>query len=154
MMDEPDPTTVDGEVEMLRRAPLFRSLDTRRLRLLAFTGQTRLFRAGEAVFRQGEPGDDAFLLLAGTVAVTVEAEQDSVPIAELGSNDLIGEIAVLCDAPRTATVTATTDVRALRIEKDTLLRLMREFPDMALEVMRALALRLERTTRALASARH
>ena len=59
---------------------------------------------------------------------------------------MVGEIAVLCDVPRTATVKALTELVALRITKDMFLQMIAEFPDMAIEIMRHLARRLEETT--------
>jgi CRP-like cAMP-binding protein len=73
-------------------------------------------------------------------------------VATVGRNAIIGEIAILCDVPRTATVTAKTALEALRIDKETFFRLVTEFPLMAVEIMRELAHRLEKTNQQLRSA--
>lgn len=145
--------TVEIESGALRKVPLFRRLDESRLRLMAFTSESRRYRPGEALIRQGEQGEDAFIILEGEVAIEVDTGNGPAEVARLGRNELVGEIAALCATPRSASVVATEEVRALRIEKSTLFRLMREFPEMAEEIMRVLALRLERTTRELAMAR-
>ncbi|WP_290809619.1 Crp/Fnr family transcriptional regulator, partial [Ferrovibrio sp.] len=67
-------------------------------------------------------------------------------VAHLRQNDFVGEIAILCDVPRTATVTATQETTVLRIEKDLFFRLIADFPQIAIEIMRVLAQRLDRTT--------
>jgi CRP/FNR family cyclic AMP-dependent transcriptional regulator len=78
-------------------------------------------------------------------------------VARLKRHDIVCEMAILRDMPRTATVTAASDVTTLRIGKQDFLNLMREFPEVAVAVMRALADRLARTTSELANvqaARH
>ena len=72
---------------------------------------------------------------------------DPFRVATLKRNDFVGEIAILCDVPRTATVRAKTDLVTLRITKDLFFRLITEFPEMAVEIMRVLAQRLEKTTK-------
>ncbi len=68
-------------------------------------------------------------------------------------NDIVGEIAILCDVPRTATVSATSDLITLKITKEIFFRMLTDFPEMGLEIMRVLAHRLERTTAQLLAAR-
>jgi CRP-like cAMP-binding protein len=67
-------------------------------------------------------------------------------VASLSENEIIGEISILCDIPRTATVQAETELTTLRITSDLFLRMLMEFPEMGVEVMRVLAHRLEQTT--------
>ena len=73
-------------------------------------------------------------------------------MATLGRHAIVGEIAILCDVPRTATVNARTPLLTLRIDKETFFRLVNEFPQMAVEIMRELAHRLEKTNQQLRSA--
>ena len=70
----------------------------------------------------------------------------------MGRHAIVGEIAILCDVPRTATVNARTPLLTLRIDKETFFRLVNEFPQMAVEIMRELAHRLEKTNQQLRSA--
>ena len=74
-------------------------------------------------------------------------------MAKVGKNDFVGEIAILIDVPRTATIRAETDLTTLAITKDLFFRLISEFPDMAVEIMRELAHRLEATTAQLREAK-
>jgi CRP-like cAMP-binding protein len=91
--------------------------------------------------------------LAGEAEVFVEGAEGPIRVALLERNALVGEIAILCDVPRTATVRAVTDLDTLRITKERFLQLLEEFPKMGQEIMRALALRLEATTAQLTAAR-
>jgi len=135
--------SLQQEVEMLRKIPMFANIDAAKLKLLAFTSQRLSYESGDVLFRQGDPGDAAFLIIAGTAEVTIDTENGPLTVATLGDHDFVGEIAILCDVPRTATVAASSRLEALRIEKDLFFRMIREFPEIAREVMRELARRLE-----------
>ncbi|MEZ5668219.1 MAG: Crp/Fnr family transcriptional regulator [Alphaproteobacteria bacterium] len=138
--------SLQEEVELLRRIPLFAKLEPSKLKLLAFTSERLSFDRGQALFRQGDPGDAAYIIIDGAAAVEVDSPSGPIRVATLGRNDFVGEIAILCDVPRTATVIADSDVVTLRISKDLFFRLITEFPQMAVEIMRELAHRLELTT--------
>lgn len=143
--------TLDAEVDALRRVPLFRGIDATKLRLLAFISDRTHFSPGEELCRQGEEGDSAFIILEGEADIRVHTPDGEKTVARLGQHSIVGEIAILCDVPRTATVAAATEMDVLTVSKDDFLRLLKEFPDMSLEVMRTLAQRLERTTQDLAA---
>ena len=136
-------STVDDEVAALRRIPLFSRLDGRRLKMLALSGDRMSFAVGQNLCRQGEHGDCAFVILAGTVDVLVErADGSELQVNALGKNALVGELAILCDIPRTATVRATGPVEVLRIERDDFLDLLKTSPEASIEVIRSIGLRL------------
>lgn len=141
------------EVELLRRIPLFANIDTAKLKLLAFTSERTVYRSGEVLFEQDQMGDAAYIIIDGNADVLVKTDHGQALVATVGQFDFVGEIAILCDVPRTATVRASSRLEALKISKDLFLRLITEFPQMAIEIMRVLAQRLERTTKDAASAR-
>ena len=137
---------LNDEVAVLGRVPLFHSIDPAKLKLLAFTSERVRFAPDGVIFSEGEPGDAAYVILSGTAGVYIEGEDGPHEVAKAGTYEVVGEIAVLCDVPRTATVKALTELTALRITKDMFLQMIAEFPDMAIEIMRHLARRLEETT--------
>ncbi len=141
------------EVELLRRVPLFAGVEPSKLKLLAFTSDRMSFEAGQTLFEQGDPGDAAYVVLNGSAEVLVNRAGSQIKVADLEKNAIVGEIAILCDVPRTATVRAHDRLETLRISKDQFLRLLAEFPDMAIQIMRVLADRLGRTTAELSEAR-
>ena len=141
------------EVDLLRKVPLFAHLDPAKLKLLAFTSTRMVFRPSQELFRQGDEGDAAYLILSGEADVVAETPAGEVPVATVGQNAIVGEIAILCEVPRTATVRAASRLETLKIEKEHFLRLIREFPDMGVEIMRELGQRLTRTTGELSQAR-
>lgn len=146
--------SISEEVELLRKVPLFGKIDPARLKLLAFTSERLAYREGQLLCRQGDAGDSAFIIIDGEAEVIVAGPGDSeIAVARLGKGDVLGEIAILCDVPRTASVRAVTPLSALCISKDLFFQLVKDFPDIAIEIMRELAQRLERTTAQLREAR-
>lgn len=144
--------SLNEEVELLRNIPLFAKLEPSKLKLLAFTSERITFEAGQVLFRQGDAGDAAYIIVEGSSDVLVESPDGELRVAQLGRNDFVGEIAILCDVPRTATVKAVERTVTLRISKELFFRLVTEFPEMSVEIMRELASRLEHTTQQLREA--
>ena len=141
------------DVEVLRRIPLLAKVEPAKLKLLAFTSERLEYLSGDELFHQGDYGDAAYIILEGEVDVLVDTPDGAVKIATLGKNDIIGEIAILTDLPRTATVAAHGSLETLRVSKDGFFHLVTQFPQVGVEVMSALAWKLHRTTQALTSAR-
>lgn len=137
--------TLDTEVQSLRQVPMFKSMEPSRLKLLAFTSERIHFSPGQRFFAQGDAADAAYVILEGRADVILDNQGAEVKVAELGRNDLVGEMAILADTPRTASVVAVEPLSALRIDKRVFLELLTQFPQMSIAVMRELAGRLERT---------
>jgi CRP/FNR family transcriptional regulator, cyclic AMP receptor protein len=144
--------SLNQEVELLRSVPLFAKIDQSKLKLLAFTSERLTYREGQELFQQGDMGDAAYVIVEGEVAVMIDTPSGRMQVAKMGKNAFVGEIAILCDVPRTATIVATTRLETLRISKDLFFRLVTEFPEMAVEIMRELARRLEQTNQQLRDA--
>jgi CRP/FNR family cyclic AMP-dependent transcriptional regulator len=145
--------SIAEEVDLLKSLPMFAKVEPSKLKLLAFTSERLAFDDDQELFHQGEPGDAAYLVIAGEVVVSIDAPGGRIELAKLGRGAIVGEIAILCDVPRTATVTAQGATVTLRISKDLFFRLITEFPQIAVEVMRELAHRLENTNIQLREAR-
>ena len=133
------------EADALRKVPMFAKLDSSKLRLLAFTSQLLTFDDGEILFEQGDHSDSAYLVMQGEMEVMAGHAQDAVVVGLLGTNELVGEMGVLANAPRSATIRARGQVRALRIEGQMFLDLLAENPSVALDVMRQLSGKLARS---------
>jgi CRP-like cAMP-binding protein len=148
--------TIDQEVELLRNIPLFAKVDPAKLKLLAFASERAVFAPGEVLFNQGDLGDAAYIIIEGRAQVLLNTPEGTIPVATVGKNDFVGEIAILCEVPRTATVQAVTALTTLRITKDLFFHMLLDFPAIGIEIMRVLAHRLESTTERLrqALARH
>ncbi len=143
---------LSNEVELLRRVPLFSGIESSRLKLLAYTSDVITYQAGQTIMRQGDIGDAAYVIIKGNAEVSVSTDSGPIPVAQLHDGDFLGEIAILCDTPRTATIVAKSELQALRIRKEPFFELLRQFPEMAVDMTRLLAERLTRTTAELVEA--
>ena len=143
---------LNEEVEILKGVPLFAKMEPAKLKLLAFTGERMTFASGQEVCHQGDPGDAMYVILGGVADILIDTEKGQVRVAELKKNGFFGETAILCDAPRNATVKASESLLTLKISKEMFYRLVSEFPTMAVEMMRELAHRVEDTNQKLREA--
>lgn len=135
------------ESDALRKVPMFAKLEPSKLRLLAFTSQLLTFEDGEILFEQGDPSDSAYVVLDGDMEVLVGSGDEIEVAGVLGINELVGEMGVLANGPRSATIRARGQVVALRIESDLFLDLIAENASVALDVMRQLSAKLARSHR-------
>jgi len=133
------------EADALRKVPMFTKLELSKLRLLAFTSQLLTFEDKEILFEQGDPSDSAYLIIAGDTEVLSGIGDELVVADILGANQLVGEMGVLGNAPRSATIRARGQVQALRIDGGMFLDLLTENPGLALDVMRQLSEKLARS---------
>lgn len=145
--------SLNQAVQVLQEMPLFRNVDPKQLRVVAMMGESLAYRAGERLFEKGDEGDAAFIIIGGEVEVLVPANGGEQSVAILGKGELFGELAVICDQARTTAIAARSELETLRLGRRVVLNLMREFPDITLELVRILGDRLERTTRELSVAR-
>jgi putative ABC transport system ATP-binding protein len=130
---------------MLMDIPLFTGIDRSKLKLLAFTSERIHFEPGQCVFRQGDPGDHAYVIIQGEAEVVLESEVSSSTVAMLGRNELFGEMALLGSMPRTATIRAHTPLLVLSLSQDVFLGMVEESSEIAVGMMRVLAERLAAT---------
>jgi len=137
------------EAERLQQIPLFNKLDPARLKLLAFTSEAISWQDGDILCRIGEPSDTVFVILEGEVEILGKVDGEQVVLFTKGKDELVGEMAVLSNAPRSATLRARGDVKTLNISNDAFLRLITENSTVALSVMKQLSDKLALSTREL-----
>jgi HEAT repeat protein len=145
--DMSDPAPLTGEIETmlrLRRVPLFERLSPEDLQRLAAVATERWFDDGEALVHEGEPGDELFVILEGRVVVTRREDDGSTRrIRTYDAGDHIGELAVLRERPRAATVSAEGGrVRTLVIGGEGLTAILLERPEAAMAMLATLAERI------------
>jgi len=140
------------EFELLRRVPIFAEIEPSKLKLLAFMSERVGFDPGKRLMQQGDPADAAYLIIDGYAEVILETPSGPVIVATLGANEIVGEMGILGNVPRAATVRAKDRLIALRISNEPFMRMVREFPTMAVSMMQELAHRLELTNNQLSSA--
>lgn len=126
------------KVELIRRVPLFARCTKKELAEIASHADEIDLPEGKRLIRQGERGREFFVLLEGEAEVVRDGEH----VQAMGPGDFFGEIALVSRVPRTATVTATTPVRALVITDRDFRMLLEDAPQIQLKVLEALAERL------------
>ena len=135
------------EVHLLKEIPLFAEIEESKLKLIAFASQRLCYMPGEVVIREGDHTDSIYVILAGEAEVVIETENGPFTIASIGRHGIFGEIGVLCEVPRTASVLATSELEVLRIEKSFFLQMLQDFPAVARVVLAVLGQRLARALR-------
>jgi CRP-like cAMP-binding protein len=130
----------DEKLDLLHRIPLFSGFDRRKLERLGMLADEVDVGADKVLMRQGETGSEMMVIVSGRVAV----ERDGQRLNTLGAGDFFGEIALVDGGPRTATVTTEEPTRVLVITHREFHALMEEFPEVAAQVLNALAHRIRR----------
>jgi CRP/FNR family transcriptional regulator, cyclic AMP receptor protein len=128
----------DVKVEALRRAPLFSDLSKRELAQLARMSDDLEVEAGQVLTREGEIGREFFVIVEGEVEVTRKGRA----VRCEGGDEFFGEIALIEDIPRTATVKAKTPLRLFVLTSRDFRHLVKDSPSVERKVMKALARRL------------
>lgn len=137
--------------EQLRHVPLLARLPTDDVRSLANRGRLRRFKPGDAIVREGEPGDGLFVILEGAARIVVSSPTgDEATVAHLGPGECIGEFAVLDGLPRSATAIATAPSSAVSVSRDDFRAWLAERPTAAFALLEELSLRLRRANQGLA----
>jgi CRP/FNR family transcriptional regulator, cyclic AMP receptor protein len=106
---------------------------------------SRFFAKGDTIFREGEQGDEFYVVVRGQV----EIRSGDRRLEILGRNGIFGEMALIDDSPRSATVVALTEVTVAAMKEKQFLFLVKHTPFFALKVMRVLAMRLRRQNKAV-----
>ena len=133
----------NAKIELLKSVPLFAGCSKSELRELAKTADELDLRQGTVLTREGRPGREFFVLIDGTAEVTKKGKK----IADLGPGDWLGEIALITDSPRTATVTATSPVDVLVITDRRFRSVVETMPSIALKVLACVGERLSSDAR-------
>jgi len=150
--DREEPTILNAETSALGQVPLFSEMDASGLKLLAFTSERLTYTEGEDLFKQGDPGDAAYVILEGNVDIVVGTGNEELVVNKLGMNELVGEMALLSTKPRSATVRARSNVTVLELKKDLFLELIEGNPHMAAHIARVVSDRLYSMTEQLQAA--
>jgi len=142
---------MDGIVGMLRSTSSFAPIAEVDLRRIASNCTIDSASPGETLFVQGDMGTYAYLVLEGQVAIEVEDGGQRITVAMISSGELVGEIAAFASTPRTATVTAQSQVRLLRIEQTVVRRHLSSNPETAMAIIADLGRRLQNLNSTLAT---
>jgi CRP/FNR family cyclic AMP-dependent transcriptional regulator len=135
------------EIDLLARVPLFAGLSRAHRRRVAALAEDAAYNAGRVIVRRDDPGKAFYVIVDGLAKVVKGKIVTARAEAELGPGDFFGELALLDGGRRAATVVAATPMRAIRIQRSSFRRLLREEPDLALKVLEGMAGRTRKILR-------
>ena len=133
------------ETDLLRKIPMFAKMETSKLKLLAFASEIVSFRDGDIVFNSGDSAEFAYVIMNGAVDVVTETDDGPMISVTLKQNQLIGELGLLNNTPRIATLVANGNLQAMKITAEMFFRILRENTEVALDVIRMLSDKLTQT---------
>jgi CRP-like cAMP-binding protein len=137
---------VEDTIEILNQVPLFQGLKRRQINRLARTFIDRKCAADEVIVPQGRDGYGFFIIASGEAeAVRQRADGTKVVVNTFGPGDFFGELALLDNGPRTASVIATEPTTCLILPRENFLGILRKDGDMAVDIMVELAQRFRNT---------
>jgi CRP/FNR family transcriptional regulator, cyclic AMP receptor protein len=139
----------DELVTLLRQIELFQGVDIPELHLISQQMTEQVYDAGAVVFHEGDMGDRLFVILTGTMRVYVEREGKAITYALMRAGECFGEMALIEDAPRSATIRAEAPAHCLTLSKQGFLNLIQHHPQIALTIMKSLCQRLRHTNELL-----
>jgi CRP-like cAMP-binding protein len=124
---------------------MFAKMETSKLKLLAFASEMVSFQDGDIVFNSGDSADYAYVIMEGAVDILSETERGREVILTLTQNQLIGELGLLNNTPRIATLIANGNLLAMKITAEMFFRVLRDNSEVALDVIRMLSTKLTNT---------
>jgi CRP-like cAMP-binding protein len=133
-----------NSLKHLRYSPLFSSCSSKDLERIAKAGDQVTLAKGKTMTKQGEPGREAFIILSGKAIV----KRSGKKVATLGTGSVVGELSLLDNGPRTATVVCDTECQVLVISRGNFLRVIDKVPALAHKLFGALAMRIRDLDRA------
>lgn len=137
-------------LELLRRVPLFMTLAPEELEQVAQVAVPRRFSASQTVFREGDASDTCYVIRDGHVrAVRAHPDGRSITLAQFGPGDFFGELAMLDEERRSATIETLEETEALAILGADMRRLLREHPEISVKLIAVLGRRLRETNERL-----
>jgi len=130
------------KVLILESAPMFAGLDSEELAALADIALEKEFAAGEVIFEEGQSAHHLYILVQGKVEVFRRVDSHEYPVATLGEEECFGEMSILEDAPRSASVRALEPTKVLKMDRESFRELIIERPQIAFAIFRILSARL------------
>ncbi|WP_069805112.1 cyclic nucleotide-binding domain-containing protein [Thermogemmatispora onikobensis] len=138
--------------DLLRKVSLFSSLSDKELKKIATSAQERHYSPGTALFHQGDTGTGLYIITAGRVRIVQATDPDRAEevIGTAGPGEVLGEMALLDDLPRSASVIAEEETRAVILPIWEFRTVLRQQPELALKLLGVLSRRLRKAEGRLA----
>ena len=138
------------KIKFLAKVPLFAGLSDRQMKKLGNRFITRDYKAGDYIVTQGKGGAGMFTIVSGATEAVIESlDGEKTVVNHFGVTDFFGEIALLDDGPRTASVIATKDTECMILSREDFISIMKNDADMGVVIAEELARRLRRVVSAM-----
>ncbi len=138
---------LEDDIALLSRVPMIGTIDKDALRLIAFSAETKVLKAGDVLFRKDEPADGGYVLVKGAIAMM--SEDGTTARSIIGPGGLIGELALISETKRPATAIAREATLVLRIPRTLFRRTLEEYPHVAERLAKEIRERVTATAAAL-----
>ena len=138
-----------NKVEVIRQLDFFEPLDSRIIKQIAQQCYEREFAAGDYIIRQGEPGLGLYFITQGKVKVEIDTEGRIVQVAQLHSGAFLGELSIVDEKARSANVVCLESTHCLLLTRDSFSKLMNKYPEILVQMVKALCRRIRDTNTAL-----
>jgi CRP-like cAMP-binding protein len=145
--------SLDRDIAMLSRIPLFNELTTEQLRLLAFSAVRLELAPGKVLFRENAVAQSGYIVAFGGIELSVGDGTDKRILTTCEAGSLIGEMALFIETVRPATATAIVSSEVLEVDRKLVRRMLNEYPHVALRLRATLADRLQATVAELTKVR-
>jgi CRP-like cAMP-binding protein len=137
--------SLDRDMALLARVPLFSELGNEHLRLLAFSAVRTELLVDQMLFREGSPATSGFVVASGELELSTGQGRNRQVLLTCGVGSLVGEIALFVETRRPATATAVKHSEVLEINRAMVVRMLNEYPHVAMRLRATLAERLRAT---------
>jgi hypothetical protein len=136
--------SVVERIIFLKEVPFFQGMTVSQLEVLANVCEEELFGADARIFNQGDPGGALYVVVNGRVGIEREGTRKGsvVRLSNLEAHSYFGEMTLFDNSPRSATAIALQDTLTLRLRREPLIALSRQYPDLSLELINVLSQRL------------
>ena len=123
---------ISDDIALLSKVKLLQGFDTEQLRLLAFGAPKRSLLAGEELYQQGTITDGGFVIISGQIDLVAVIGEEQTILEKYGPGSLIGEMALITKTTRATSAFAHSDTQLIRLSRTIFLRVLEEFPDLAI----------------------
>ena len=131
--------SLETDISTLLRVSFFSDFDENQLRLIAFGSEKMTIPAGEVLFHDGDEAHDGIVLLSGSVEITMPKADGSLSSTVLGAGSLMGELSLITPNQRSGTATVIRDCEILIVHRETVLRTLNEYPELATTLFRRIS---------------
>lgn len=125
---------LDDDIRTLAGVALFRSLTNEHLRLLAFGADTVRLPAGQRLFREGDIADSAFVVVSGRIGLYRDRNRNSEMVGSVEPGAILSEFALIAETQRLTDAVALSEARVLRLDRKSFMRILEEYPTLAVSL--------------------